>query len=132
MSLITFTEEHRVGIDEMDTTHEEFIELVNRLAETDDRRVFAELFQELLTHTEQHFAREEELMETCGFPAIAEHKGEHARVLAQMRRFNDKAQGGIPEFATSFIKEAVPSWFMLHARTMDSALAHHLKSTGAT
>ncbi len=69
-----------LGVAAMDTTHREFVDLVNRLGTCDWDR-FVGSFPALVSHTRAHFAAEEGMMETSGFPAIAEHHSEHARVL---------------------------------------------------
>jgi hemerythrin len=69
----------------------------------------------------------EELMERSGFPAIGEHQGEHARVLGEMARLLERVAKGRTQMARVYVVEQVPGWFTLHARTMDSALAGHLR-----
>ena len=117
----------RLGLAEMDRTHLEFIDLVNRLAAADDAG-FPALFDALLSHTETHFEREEQWMTASGFPALHEHRGEHRRVLAELRNLGQRAANGRPVLARAYIREQLPSWFALHAATVDSALAAHLKA----
>ncbi|MEW6646500.1 MAG: hemerythrin family protein [Pseudomonadota bacterium] len=109
----------------MDATHAEFVALVNRLA-TAEGREFQTLFLELLDHTGEHFGAEEALMEESGFPAIAEHRAEHWRVLGELRALGQRVMQGRITLARSYVAEQIPSWFSVHAATMDSALAAHL------
>lgn len=128
MSLLTWNnDKHALGFERMDLTHHEFSELVNAAWEAEDKTVFQSAFAALLEHTEQHFADEEALMLNSGFPATAEHKAEHERVLAQMMQFNKRVQRGLVKIGREMLKE-MPAWFELHAATMDSALVAHLKS----
>ncbi|NBC13476.1 MAG: hemerythrin [Gammaproteobacteria bacterium] len=90
----------RLDLDEMDQTHLEFIDLVNRLAAADD----------------------------AGSLALHEHRGEHRRVLAELRGLGRRAANGRPALARAYVREQLPHWFALHAATMDSALAGHLKA----
>lgn len=117
----------RLDLPEMDDTHLEFIDLVNRLAGA-DKTEFITLFAELVEHTQQHFAHELEMMEQCRFPAIREHNGEHQRVLGDMNRIGTRVAAGSVAMGRAYVKE-LPSWFGLHALTMDSALAGHWKAT---
>lgn len=129
VTLINPTEpQYVLGVEEMDKTHAEFIELVNKLGEASDKPGFISLFLELLKHTQDHFAAENTLMEQTGFPAIGEHMAEHHRVLGELHRFGNKVAAGSIQFAQAYVKEQIPGWFDLHTATMDSALAAHIKA----
>ena len=66
-------------------------------------------------------------MQQSGFPATAEHKGEHHRVLGELSQFTRQLEKGRSMMARAYVKERLPGWFTLHITTMDSALAAHLK-----
>jgi hemerythrin len=123
-----FDARYLLGVDAMDVTHREFVGLVNRLAASDNAG-FAAGFPELVAHTREHFAGEDRLMEACGFPAIAEHRAEHARVLGDLERLASKVVSGRARLARAYVVEQLPSWFDLHAATMDSALAARIKGS---
>lgn len=120
---------YHLGHDQMDKTHLEFIALVNLLHQA-DKAEFIQLFQKLIEHTEAHFNAEKELMEDSAFPAIREHNDEHARVIGEMYRFGRMLEKGSTQMARAYVRERLPDWFNLHAATMDSALAAHLKHCG--
>jgi hemerythrin-like metal-binding protein len=124
-AIADFEERYLLGIEAMDETHRELVDLVNRIAESDGDE-FITLFQELVAHTRTHFAAEETMMAETRFPAIAEHKGDHARVLGELDRFAARLAPGRTRLAKAYVRDQVPAWFDLHARTMDSALAAHL------
>jgi hemerythrin-like metal-binding protein len=114
-----------LGVDSMDSTHQEFIALVNGLGSATDEE-FPQLFHELLEHTESHFTAENKLMEEVRFPPIDIHKGEHHRVLEQMRVIGSKVENGSITTGRTFVL-TIPQWFREHAATMDSALAGCVK-----
>lgn len=116
-----------LDLDIMDGTHREFVDLVNRLSDSDDNE-FAALFDELISHTKSHFRQEEQLMSESCFPAYAEHRDEHQRILGEFRQFKKRVDHGLVFFGRNYIDERMPEWFSLHAATMDSALAAHIKS----
>ncbi|SMF28431.1 hemerythrin-like metal-binding domain protein [Alteromonadaceae bacterium Bs31] len=119
--------EYMLGINQMDTTHEEFIHLVNEL-ELADPQVFQKRFSELLSHTQNHFDNESVWMEKSTFPAMDEHMSEHRRVMSDLKHFEKRVQRGSIIMARAYLIGQLPGWFKLHATTMDSALARHLKS----
>ena len=115
-----------LGLTSMDTTHREFVVLVNALAHADDAD-FGQCLTRLHQHTRAHFAREDALMDQTRFPAATEHKAEHRRVLAELAQLQRRVDKGVISFARSYVRERLPEWFHLHLATMDSALAAHLR-----
>jgi hemerythrin-like metal-binding protein len=115
-----------LGVDSMDSTHQEFMALVNQLGSADSEN-FIQLFSQLLKHTEKHFSDENALMESSGFFATKEHQGEHSRVLGDLHKLGEKVAAGNISMAQAYVRKHIPEWFQLHAATMDSALAGHLK-----
>jgi hemerythrin-like metal-binding protein len=118
---------HHLDLPEMDETHLQFIDLVNRMADA-DKPGFIRLFAELIEHTDRHFSAEYALMRESRFPAIGEHGDEHRRILGEMTKIGRRVASGSLMLGRAYIKEQLPGWFALHAMTMDSALAAHLKS----
>lgn len=125
MSLIEKTHTITISHPDIDHDHDEFIALVNQLETVADPD-FAALFDQLIVHTKRHFDRENAFMEQYGFPALAEHKGEHHRVLGELNQFKKRVDKGMIGFGRSYIKDRLPQWFTLHVTTMDSALAAHI------
>lgn len=128
MAIIEWKDSHfRLGIDTMDDTHIEFVELVNAIDMAEGEE-FIRLFDELIDHTREHFDRENELMIESGFPALTEHQSEHARVLGELEKFGQRVHKGLIAFGRNYLRGSLAQWFPLHAATMDSALAAHLKA----
>ena len=117
-----------LGLAPMDATHHEFVALVNQLNAAKGE-AFKGLFTQLQQHTHAHFAQEESWMHSSNFPALTEHRADHQRVLGDMNRFARQVERGLLPMARAYVRE-LPNWFLLHASTMDSALAAHLKTGG--
>ncbi len=117
---------YHLGVESMDTTHQEFMALVNSLGNATDE-MFNGLFEQLLEHTEAHFTAENRLMEEVKFPPIQIHMGEHQRVLEEMRRIGKQVEDGSIATGRTFVL-TIPQWFREHAATMDSALAACVKA----
>ncbi|MEJ2453273.1 MAG: hemerythrin domain-containing protein [Candidatus Thiodiazotropha sp.] len=126
-----FEQRYQLGLMAMDGTHREFVDLVNRLGEA-DKAGFITLFAELHQHTKRHFEQEMRWMEDSAFPAIREHADEHRRVLGELDRFAQRVASGSIMMGKAYVTQQLPHWFDLHAKTMDSALANHLKSHYST
>lgn len=115
-------------VSEMDETHREFVALVNQLDAASDRD-FPALFHAFIEHCQQHFEQEEQLMRETGFSAYAEHRDDHQRILGELAQFRKRVDRGIIAFGRNYIRERMPTWFPIHAATMDSALAMHIKNS---
>jgi hemerythrin-like metal-binding protein len=74
-----------VGVPRLDRDHRVLIGLINRLAgersPRPDDKVVGEVLEALVAYTVFHFAREEQVMEACGFAELETHREEH-RLLA--------------------------------------------------
>ena len=117
------------GVADMDATHRQFIDLLNRLDNTVNSE-FAALFTRLVEHTQAHFADEEARMLASGFPGVADHTSEHRRVLGELAQIKKQVDKGLISFGRCYVREGLPGWFRLHVATMDGALAAHLKRHG--
>lgn len=115
-----------LGIPAMDLSHREFADLVNQMDEAGDA-TFVYLFTDLINHSRAHFASEEVMMARTQFPATREHRDEHRRVLGELNALREQLRSGRISLARAFVREQLPDWFALHAVTMDSALASHIK-----
>ncbi|NEV63464.1 bacteriohemerythrin [Thiorhodococcus minor] len=116
-----------LGVQEMDRVHGEFIALVNAMAEA-DQAGFLELFARLVEHTKAHFDGEEQQMTETRCPALQEHRADHQRVLGDLWAIGQRSTPVQVAMGRAYVREQLPTWFAVHAATMDSALAAHLKA----
>lgn len=115
----------QINIPIMDKIHDEFEYLLEELKECDSQDFFP-LFEEMIEHTKDHFALEEELMVEYGFYGIHEHFTEHQNILNEMEYFYRQAQK-LPFFGKSYINEYASDKFKRHVSNIDSQLAMFLK-----
>jgi hemerythrin-like metal-binding protein len=128
MLINDFDKKFMLDFKQMDETHIEFVDLVNQL-DIADKETFQSLFKVLAEHTKTHFENEQQLMEASDFSATSEHVSDHQRVLGELARFGKRVAAGSTTMARAYIREQLPHWFELHIKTMDSALAAHLKNS---
>jgi hemerythrin len=113
---------HTSGVD---ATHQALAELIEDLIDADNA-VFPGRFQAMLTLMRLHVAEEGGLMRASRYPGIAEHEGEHHRVLGELVQLNLTIKRGRIALARAYVKDGLAPWFDLHMSTMDAALANHL------
>lgn len=122
----------QVALDFMNTVHCEELTLVqstSRLidADTADNNKISELVSQWVTHTEQHFERENRYMQEYGFPAYPVHSNEHEVALEQLRKIQQQwEQEHDLESLKKYVQQDWPAWFKNHISTMDFITAQFL------
>jgi hemerythrin len=113
-----------VGNFEIDTQHQMFVALINRIstqmARGTDKRLLENLLRELLKYAEFHFISEENMMAASGYPGV-EHRKEHQALLAELRNRLFSMQQENIDFEKLFA--FLVSWFKEHTATVDRELA---------
>lgn len=115
----------QINIPIMDKIHDEFLSLLTELKLCNSQD-FLELFEEMIEHTKDHFALEEEMMVKYGFHGTHEHFNEHKNILNEMEYFYKKAQKR-PAFGKSYINDYASEKFKRHVSNIDSQFAMFLK-----
>ena len=124
-----FEATYAVGDASIDHTHREFLELCVAASQAQGP-TFVERLNALFAHTRAHFADEEARMQATAYPAFGEHRAHHQHLLGDLERFCQRTAAGRSAMARAWLNDSLPQWFDLHARTMDSALAVHLRQCG--
>ena len=109
----------------VDATHQALAELIEGLIQADSA-AFPWRFQALLALMRLHIAEIGGLMRASRYPGIAEHEGEHHRVLGELVQLNLSIKRGRIALARAYVKGGLAPWFHLHTATMDAALACYL------
>ena len=124
----------QVAVPSMNATHAEELALLRDLLsalDAGDTVRAAALATAFAGHVEEHFAREERLMEQHGFPPYPIHKSEHDRMRALVAEHCAGADNEDGRAALGhFIREEFLPWLSSHVATMDSATAHFLSMQG--
>ena len=127
MALVEWDDSFAVGNFAIDTQHQMFISLINRIAlhlERDaDKGLLEDLLRELLKYAEFHFISEENMMKVCGYDGT-EHKKEHQNLLAGLRNRLFSLQHENIDYDQLFA--FLLSWFKKHTSQMDRELAQIL------
>ncbi|GAB4401225.1 MAG: hypothetical protein OHK0048_17480 [Rhodoferax sp.] len=125
MASLQWSETLALGIEPMDATHQEFVELLAQVQNAPDDALLAR-WQTLIDHTDEHFGREDRWMTDTGFSSTNCHTTQHKVVLEVMREGYKRADLAI----VRQMADELCTWFPMHAQAMDAALALHLRSVG--
>lgn len=123
MSIIAWTEDLSVGIDNLDDHHKRLIDLVNQLGLAvqagDARQVTGEVLGELIRYVFYHFGEEERLMEAGGYDDLRAHRQSH-RIMADHVRKLEQAYDRDPAgVAAGELQEFLADWLVHHIRSED-------------
>lgn len=112
----------------MDTTHQEFVELLADVVRAPDATLLSK-WAALIDHTDDHFGREDQWMLDTGFAASNCHSSQHSIILQVMREGGKRGLAGELAVVRQMAHE-LGLWFPQHAQAMDASLALHLRSAG--
>jgi hemerythrin-like metal-binding protein len=118
---------HKLGVDEIDGAHQDFITQVAALIAASDTD-FPPMFQTLVTHLREHFLAEGKMMRENKYPGLGIHEGEHHRVLGELQQLNRSLKRGRLPLVRAYTREGLPEWFDTHLVMMDGALVAFLKT----
>ncbi len=115
------------GVREVDEDHRDLVEWLNRLDTVVDAEV-GDVLSAILSHTEEHFFREEALMEACDAPNLEAHRSMHSELLvdlrAVVRRHAEGLENGLGQDVQSYLK----FWFLDHIRHVDAPVMKAIRS----
>lgn len=94
MTVIEWTNELKLGVPAMDAEHRQLLRLTNDfLSAAKEHAPFSRLTRimgELIARARIHFQAEETLLDHAGYPGLAGHRSEHARLLVDAQRLYER------------------------------------------
>lgn len=116
-SLLKWSPDMAVGVEEMDHAHQWFLAELERLQAVPDLHLGAEI-ESLRSAMARDFQEEEFLMAELGSPDSHAHREQHKRLL---EAFNDIAADDYASMRE--VLAMMPRWFLFHLTAMDFPLA---------
>jgi hemerythrin len=130
---LRWTEDLRVGVEEVDRQHQRLLYLMERLhhamLEGRGKEVLGHTIDELLEYTVTHFATEERLFRAHHYPAEASHKSEHQYFIDKVTDFKH----GFAEDRVMLsldVMDFLSEWLVDHISETDKAFGPFLNSRG--
>lgn len=124
MALLQWNDRYSVGNPAVDHEHRELIDLINTLhaaLRAGGGEGVEGFFGDLYRAISSHFALEEQLMRTHGYPEYAGHKQEHEALLDAIRDMMDE-----DDVADEQIAGRLDAWFGGHFAGHDARLHRKL------
>lgn len=124
MANIVWLPSMSVGIEKWDSDHKVLLELINRLDQALQARVFdaavvRKAIDTLVEYAEIHFAIEERTMEKLGYPRLEAHRGEHAKMRAWIAEQRHRAEDDDCGAVIRDMAEHLVHWLYSHVLTID-------------
>ena len=133
MDYFQWSDELRIGNKTIDQDHHELVTLVNELHEAvldgQSTDVLAKILQSLFSYTQEHFQREELLMEHIQYADIVAHKAMHKKLIDQVLVLQEAFARGRSEVASS-TAELLRYWLTHHIMRTDKKLSQAIKAAG--
>ncbi|MFP5260025.1 MAG: bacteriohemerythrin [Acidobacteriota bacterium] len=132
-----FDESLRTGFDTIDEQHSLFLSMLTELGAQIEachhRQGLLDAFQGMRLYADGHFADEERLMETRGYPEIDAHKRLHETFRAMASDLESRLGEG-PGLLSLETLEFLGAWFIGHIRNEDQRFAAFVQANqpGAT
>lgn len=124
--LIEWKDTYSTGMEEVDHEHRELIDLINELhARLDDPQAplsVPAFFGDLNRAITAHFALEERHMREKGYDQLRDHKGDHERLLDEIRDMMEAYESSPAEMRAPLLCKALDDWFSNHFRSHDARL----------
>ncbi len=86
----------------------------------------AAVLDDLLADIQEHFAHEEGVMESGGYPDVEAHRQEHAALASKLQAMRARCDDRQTELM-SVLAELLHTWFTRHESTSDRRAAEYLK-----
>jgi hemerythrin len=128
MPSLLWTDSLSLGHPDMDIQHRQLVALANALNEAmlqdAEQDVLRRQYAGLLSYTAMHFTSEERLMAEAAYPAAAQHRKEHERLLLDLYRMRSNYGPGAPEILQTL--SVLQDWLRNHIDSADRKLAAYL------
>ena len=133
MTIMQWTDELELGMEEIDGQHRWLIDQTNalqqELARDQTRReVVSALLEGLIDYTHDHFIAEEVLFEQHGYPAIAAHKAQHSLFTSRVTKLLLRFEEG--EEVDSEVLQLLQNWLANHIGKTDRAYVDYFREQG--
>lgn len=137
MAILTWNDDYRIGIEEVDHQHQGLVDMINGLDaainETQSTEAVSRLLSDLKSYTHYHFATEEHLMREQGCPNA--HLRLHLRQHRDFERSLDqfaRAYSVSGSVAAGSLLEFLLKWLMSHILGSDKEAGRLMRGEAAT
>ncbi|MBK4720572.1 hemerythrin family protein [Azospirillum sp. YIM DDC1] len=132
MGVITWRRQLSVGQPSIDEDHKHLIEYLNELDAALNSRSFmpvrvAKILMKLLEYTQQHFAREEKIMQAVHYPKFEEHVRQHQEAVRTLSELSAVFTRDPTHQNAERIYTFTANWLVHHIIMQDTQLTPYVR-----
>ena len=130
---LVFDDNLITGNELIDTQHKELISRISRVVASceagEQNKVQAiKMLDYMMDYTEFHFAEEEKLQESVGYPELAKHREKHEefkKTVSDLENMLEESEGPTDAFVNQ-VKTKVVDWILYHIKAFDRSVAEYI------
>jgi len=130
MIFLSWRDEYRVGIAQIDAEHQYLFKLVNEFHDEQARggksQEVLQVLNRLVAYAEEHFQHEEALMRSIGYPRLARQQDLHEKLFSSIFALNEKLSRSsvkVDAETLRFLKD----WLVEHIVKEDTDIGDFMK-----
>lgn len=131
---IVWTEDMSVGCEALDNDHKILVQALNDFVEAadNDEGVFVTdgIFSVLADYTNYHFAREEKVMEACGYEDLDRHKQAHESLKEQLFDCRTRYMLNPNAELEEEVRDFLMNWLQTHILIKDMGYRADIEKSG--
>lgn len=132
MAACQWTEAMSVGVPALDSDHRCLVRIINLLAVGDhgaqSRTTVETVLETVSMYARYHFAREERLLDACGFPAARVHRAEHAKFTRFAKDLRGRFAGRAGATVAGELLDYLSEWLYHHILIQDMAYKPYVRA----
>lgn len=133
MAFLTWGDQYKVNIAEIDTQHKKLFDMVNEMHDSmrtgKGNEAMGKILGSLLDYVGTHFKTEEKLMTAHGYPDYTKHKQEHDALTKQAVDLHKQFKEGRPVLSFDLMN-FLKNWLSNHILGTDKKYMSFLSSKG--
>lgn len=133
MALVAWKEDYVVNVREIDDQHKKLVAMINELHDAmlakKAKEVLGPLLSKLVAYCASHFATEEKLLKTHGYPEYDDHKEKHEKMTAKVLALQNDWKAGRVNL-TLDVSKFLKDWLDKHILGTDKKYGPFLNGKG--
>ncbi len=133
MALVVWSPKLSVGVKAIDEQHTVLFDSINELhaamMKGQARAIIGELLCRLLLYTRNHFSDEERMMESAGYPDLAQHRIQHRTLTKKVEEYIVRFQKGDITLSLD-LSGFLSDWLKTHIQSVDQSYGPCLNQHG--
>lgn len=131
MSMVTWSQDFSVSIQEIDDQHKVIVDLINEVNDAvsgdNNPETVGKVIERLVDYTKVHFLIEEALMRMFRYPDYEQHKKIHGKLLERVLAFQKQYAKGNAQIGQELLY-FLRDWLLSHIMKVDREYSPHLLS----